>query len=831
MIRFNSQDGIGNGLALDETLMQTDPYDSIHATTTTTLATDTGESNPDLESLIPLFDSFQSGNLTEREIHENATNLWKIVFHLDYQGDLTQLPWFGIPNVTNGLYLIKSRSMFEKLCILRPDLCNMDAFRVYFKNDTRFGAFVSTRCGGGSSGGSQSVTTHAIRFVETEDETEDGGSPLCFAVDNPYKVTEMHYTDLTLFSSMKSNLLHVALRNGWWDYLGADFWEANPVACGRLLVTFGHVVAMKRLVVDLNAVNPGRYEECVRDPAVGALTVAAFHGHVGMVRFLYSHGCNIHASVMMEALREGHLGVLDFIVESAKFGDKVAQDCISRLKEFPVFFNLKETAWRYANGFIVRDVGKVRNILGGLEVVLFLKLKGVNLNDFHSTCFKTAIENGDFELLDFLMANQTLAPTQKDVEEYRSEGAFMALTKFYQTQFPTSPSFLTVNGLRFRHEVLRTPCTKETMDTAAARGLLDSVKYLHEHCRCRDGGCTVNALDNAAANNHFDVVKFLLWNRGEGCTSAAIDYAATAGHYEIVRYLHEFNYGGRVINCTKVAMHGAAANGHFDIVEFLHKNRTEGCDTHAMDLAAGNGCLRIVRFLAENRKEGCTQNAIVFACRGGRKKAGGVRYGSNLKVLRELYERYKTKFEMMDLVRQLKDFEKPVQSILTELSPWGRMDLDYGVNVDATAMEGANNQSRTVPESTTQTKSLQTLITQLTQLHPNLRNILKQQPGSSRNVNPLYDVLMKTADASLAVHQATNKFMEDLKSKNDRFSRYDFDIPEFTAVVEYPDVAEGQEGETGYRTSSTVAGVPRLQDKNYLTVPRKGSKLPRKSDE
>jgi len=78
--------------------------------------------------------------------------------------------------------------------------------------------------------------------------------------------------------------------------------------------------------------------------------------------------------------------------------------------------------------------------------------------------------------------------------------------------------------------------TTDTMDEAAARGLLDVVKWLSAN---RREGCTTHAADWAAAAGYLDVVRWLHENRTEGCSTQAMDSAAQNGHLDVVRWLRD----------------------------------------------------------------------------------------------------------------------------------------------------------------------------------------------------------------------------------------------------------------------------------------------------
>lgn len=196
----------------------------------------------------------------------------------------------------------------------------------------------------------------------------------------------------------------------------------------------------------------------------------------------------------------------------------------------------------------------------------------------------------DFELMDWLYANApstSIALSSQQVDSAAARGN-LALVRWLHA-----------------HEYV---FTQHAMDDAASNGHLDIVQFLHDH---RTEGCTTHAMDAAAANGHADVVAFLHSNRLEGCTVNALDGAAKNGHLMVVEFLHK----QRTEGCTTNAMDDGARHSHLEIVQFLHEKRMEGCTTKAFDGAADNGKLPLLQFLVEHRTEGFSTKPISWSPR------------------------------------------------------------------------------------------------------------------------------------------------------------------------------------------------------------------------
>ena len=110
---------------------------------------------------------------------------------------------------------------------------------------------------------------------------------------------------------------------------------------------------------------------------------------------------------------------------------------------------------------------------------------------------------------------------------------------------------------------------------ASRYGLIDIVKYLHQH------GSDINifngtALMEAAFCNHFEVVRYLVENGADIQISSAISSASTNGNIDIVKYL--LSHSPLIkIDPNHWSICNAAWNGQLDIVKYLHKN---GADIH-----------------------------------------------------------------------------------------------------------------------------------------------------------------------------------------------------------------------------------------------------------
>lgn len=149
----------------------------------------------------------------------------------------------------------------------------------------------------------------------------------------------------------------------------------------------------------------------------------------------------------------------------------------------------------------------------------------------------------------------------------------------------------------------------EAIEAAATHGDLHLIQRLSEH----GARSTPDAMETAAFRGHLDVLRWLHEFRNENCTEFGVNLAAQRGHLDVIQWLDKNNP-----ECfTSAVMDDAAGWGHLEVVKWLHHNRSEGCTTKAVDAAAGRGYLDVIKWLHEHRSVGCTPNAITRAAGNG----------------------------------------------------------------------------------------------------------------------------------------------------------------------------------------------------------------------
>jgi ankyrin repeat protein len=165
---------------------------------------------------------------------------------------------------------------------------------------------------------------------------------------------------------------------------------------------------------------------------------------------------------------------------------------------------------------------------------------------------------------------------------------------------------------------------------AAAEGHVEIMAYLYSEGVQDD---LEFALMKATQNGRLNAVQWLLRHMMQHSRFADVnlmDEAAKYGHLHVLQFLHdlkssenEFVGSGAFIvrailaKGSPRALDFAAERGHLAVVQWLHTHRSEGCTTDAMDFAAKQGHLDVLQWLHHTRIEGCTAQAMDLAAEKG----------------------------------------------------------------------------------------------------------------------------------------------------------------------------------------------------------------------
>ncbi|KAJ3330444.1 hypothetical protein HDU76_005655 [Blyttiomyces sp. JEL0837] len=187
-----------------------------------------------------------NNDLTTEDIEVHGNEIWRIVFENDYiEYNLSLLPQHHLPNIDNGLGLVKYKEMYQRLGDLRPDLLNTDLLKTYLEDDNIWN----------------------MRH------------------NNPPGPT--HDSHLSILSPL---LLHIPLRHLWWDHFPSWFSTIdNQILC-TFACCFNHVDLAKTLLESITTTNSKteQTETFLRELGKLCFEKAAGKGYIGIIKLFIS---------------------------------------------------------------------------------------------------------------------------------------------------------------------------------------------------------------------------------------------------------------------------------------------------------------------------------------------------------------------------------------------------------------------------------------------------------------------------------------------------------------------------------------------------------------
>ena len=165
---------------------------------------------------------------------------------------------------------------------------------------------------------------------------------------------------------------------------------------------------------------------------------------------------------------------------------------------------------------------------------------------------------------------------------------------------------------------------------AAYHGHLHLLQYLHTKTSTLKSASQDemgHIIDAAVSNGYINVVKYIHTEFPDATVEPyTMATAARRGDMEMLKYLHENNLAPRPADSDtsspflpsplSCSITSAAASGHLDVIKYLHEiGRDEYISTSAVDTAADHGHAEVVAWLLENRTEGGTTRALTTASR------------------------------------------------------------------------------------------------------------------------------------------------------------------------------------------------------------------------
>ncbi|KAJ3331733.1 hypothetical protein HDU76_002348 [Blyttiomyces sp. JEL0837] len=546
---------------------------------------------------------YLNNNLSEIEIRQHASEIWNEAFNQDWPGDLTLLPSFGFPTASTGLCLVHSKSMLNRLRLLRPALdvnspgILQDTFHITIKNNTNFGWFAEYGA--------------PVVLMDFSDAVERGGTTIFNAMVTSEKV----------FTSLSSSLLHISMRNCWFEYLESYITD-NPIVMLKYAIHGDHFHFLQYLVdtikLDL-AKLPIDFEEFKPYFAI------AKNNNLEMFIYLHKKRCPVNhyshkISFLTHLIDMRRLNFLQYIRGSQMVSNEEIVDVLSTTHTNYIVTDVDFWEW-LLDTYCRKRFDKCRwapiasNLNSAKRIVA--KLGTVNLQTLRMNAYKTSVA-----AFGYLWQHRSHPDAYGFPPEIHSLEAELAICKLIDLANRESVWECSVDVYRRAHENDRVPNCYEGFVYAAIRsrnfGLLQAI---HEVCKCPDLKFSSGDMDLALTLENMEAVKFLHENRLEGCSGHAFVDCITMGGLESVKFLFEHRRGdcnleagldlavrsGR-LNVVKYlvgkggkvldeSLTGCIQYGYLHTVTYLIDDVGMECTLQAMDLAVKSGSLRLVRYL------------------------------------------------------------------------------------------------------------------------------------------------------------------------------------------------------------------------------------------
>ncbi|KAJ3316235.1 hypothetical protein HDU76_001956 [Blyttiomyces sp. JEL0837] len=568
---------------------------------------------------------FLNNQIPEHTLGEYSVmvDIWCQAFKMDWQGDLKLLPFEGVPTIQNGLCFVHTKSMYHRLCELRPDLNRKDVLQAYFTNNTRRG-FVSFN--------GDSWINGVLSNMDDDEYTrmDADGNRLFGQRDS------IDSRSRQIINTLSTHLSNIPLRHGWLEELDPYITNADPILLADFAIFHGHFQLYKELV-RRNDGQPWRRPEEERtylfDAAARQRDEKLFEdliaaGYVPQTLDFVGTAIMQRDWMLKNVFSPGHRGYFQYLCEHDdpnRLLEKVDGWMTPDIVIWEGFCELAIKCGKKSS--LVVSVGSM------LEARTVIQRKSFVTDEALDKMLTIVGAAGNDRVYQYLHQN---------IKMSKGTEWFQDMVECIRKRESWSKSQITYQSIAFLHKHSNSHCDPKWMTEFIIkdRSLVGVLAAFHDHCRC-PGMFTANTMNLAAKYGCLNHVKFLHEHRNEGCTTDATDFAATNGHLEVVKFLHENRNEG----CTTNALDGAAGKGLYDIVKWLHENRVEGCTTKAMDNAAKFGCLDVVRFLQNNRSEGCSLEGLKMALVWRE-------WGSMLGMIAFLLDHYGDQFDLEEDVLQ-----------------------------------------------------------------------------------------------------------------------------------------------------------------------------------
>ncbi|KAJ3304907.1 hypothetical protein HDU76_005107, partial [Blyttiomyces sp. JEL0837] len=229
--------------------------------------------------------------------------IWKAAVHLNWTGNLSTLPKSGFPATSTGLCDAPiSKQFYERLCNLQPHLDHRK------EDNTGYGVIRSNHLHEG---------LQALPIVFQDDERPSSGGPSGYNDFDGVSIFGWGVSLIAVVREMDSSLVNIPLRMCWMDLI-EDYIRLNPINMAAYAIVMNHFQLLKHMVEDMNIVRLKDLETTLNQfrEENNPYLLAAQHGNLEMVKFLFNHGFpNLpSANILLEKpIEYGYMDILKYV--------------------------------------------------------------------------------------------------------------------------------------------------------------------------------------------------------------------------------------------------------------------------------------------------------------------------------------------------------------------------------------------------------------------------------------------------------------------------------------------------------------------------------------
>jgi hypothetical protein len=453
-----------------------------------------------------------------------ATDAWKVAFEIDYPGDLSILPKVELHDLSCFFHLVRSRSMYQRLCALWPESIKIKDWLLLKYNRYECQEYYDH------------IDFHPVQF------------------------------------RMRKALIHIPMRQCWFDLL-EDIIDRFPIGCAALASKFGHIKFLTHLIQE-RKVKPTKFSVLHWIEKLPFTFVCQF-GDVDDIKFMLEQKCVVTNEDVMAAIRAGKLDNVKFLWDIARdmFTESVMNEAalsksIDLVKWLHHTARFTFSSKAISNAASVEDAEMVKLIFSVTPDIIvtsdhvervgrfgkpeLVRLLALNEDGINYTVCNAASECGDLDWVKALYKEYPQYFSDKALLAAASKGHLAVFTFLYQELEAIVTDDVVIKIFR---EACKQWCVTShvniiefmlerhvnppdfLMENAAESGQLDLIRLLHSKYNAT---CTYKDLEYAAFTSRMDVVECIFLNfPNVECTLRALEKAAFKNDFDMFKMLHQ----------------------------------------------------------------------------------------------------------------------------------------------------------------------------------------------------------------------------------------------------------------------------------------------------